>query len=106
LAVLGRAAEELSFVSRWSTGGKGEEGDELCTFSTKLIFLIGMPQERSTRIFCCVFISDLAQAVTDACGSKQGPVSFAAINTAKLFFQRFYMNQSLAKQKNYKVIPT
>ncbi len=64
------------------------------------------PQERSTRIFCCVFISDLAQAITDSCGLKQGPVTYAAINTAKHFFQRFYMNQSLAKQKNFKVIVT
>ncbi len=65
--------------------------------------LVWEQQERSTRLFCSVFISDLAQAITDACGSKQGPVSYTAINTAKIFFQRFYMNQSLAKQKNFKV---
>ena len=58
-------------------------------------------QERAIRLFCCVFISDLAKVVSEV--AKQGQLFPSAISTAKIFLHRFYMSQSLVKQKNYKV---
>jgi hypothetical protein len=97
-------AEQLKSSPSFQDGVPEDKVINCKHFNLSNAHLVWEQQERSTRLFCSVFISDLAQAITDACGSKQGPVSYTAINTAKIFFQRFYMNQSLAKQKNFKVI--
>jgi CDGSH-type Zn-finger protein len=69
------------------------------------LFISRFLQERAIRIYSCTLITDIGKAiVADNTSTKQGSFPVSVLSTAKIFFHRFYMAQSLVKQKNFKVM--